>query len=254
MKYLTGIHALNLPCSLDTCGDWHSKSINWNNPDIRESSSSALKDYGIEKERSVTFLKDHSYNVANHIRALLDMLLIGNYGYAQGMKEEYICNDSYTEEIFKQVLKLKNEKNWDDIDEFMKKEYKMKWIEYSHNDKIISNNHFSSCDKTDLELENNVVNLFQMKINDYNRKDNIRDLYDIIFIMKNYKEQIPDILIDQLKNSFEYKGLEHLDYLIKNQSELYIDKGKLVIDLLELFDMLGLSDDFIEEIITGTGK
>jgi len=24
MKYITGIHALNLPCSLDTCGDWHS--------------------------------------------------------------------------------------------------------------------------------------------------------------------------------------------------------------------------------------
>ena len=130
MKYLTGIYALNLPCSLDTCGDWHSKSINWNNPDIRESSSSVLKDYGIEKERSVTFLNDHSYNVANHIRALLDMLLIGNYGYAQGMKEEYICNEGYTAEIFKQVLKLKNERNWNDINDFMKREYKMKWINY----------------------------------------------------------------------------------------------------------------------------
>ena len=37
------------------------------------------------------------------------MLLIGNYGYAQGMKEDYICNEQYTDEIFNQVLKLKNE-------------------------------------------------------------------------------------------------------------------------------------------------
>lgn len=53
IKYLTGIHALNLTCKLDTCGDWHSKSINWNHPDIRESSDSVLKDYGIEEDRKV---------------------------------------------------------------------------------------------------------------------------------------------------------------------------------------------------------
>lgn len=131
MEYLTGIYALNLPCNLDTCGDWHSKSINWEHPDIRESNDSVLKDYGIEEKRNVKFLNSsNNYNVANHIRALLDMLLAGNYGYAQGMKEEYICNEYYTNEIFKQVWKLKNEDNWNKINDFMKREYKMKWINY----------------------------------------------------------------------------------------------------------------------------
>lgn len=56
MKYLTGLYALNLPCQLDTCGDWHSKSIDWSHPDIRESNNSILKDYGIEKNRKVKYL------------------------------------------------------------------------------------------------------------------------------------------------------------------------------------------------------
>lgn len=131
MKYLTGIHALNLSCSLDTCGDWHSKSINWKHPDFRESNQSTLKDYGIEKNKSVKYLNTkQTYNVANHIRALLDMLIVGNYGYAQGLKDEYICNDKYTYEIFQYVIKLKNEKNWDEINNFMEKEYKLKWLDF----------------------------------------------------------------------------------------------------------------------------
>ncbi len=131
MKYVTGIFALNLPCSLDTCGDWHSCSINWDNVDIRESNNSILKDYGIETNQSVKFLnKSKKYNVANHIRALLDMLIVGNYGYAQGMKEDYICNNDYTKEIFEQVLKLNSLDNWAEINHFMIKEYKMKWLNY----------------------------------------------------------------------------------------------------------------------------
>jgi len=31
MLYLSGIHALNLPCDLLTCGDWHTLGINWGN-------------------------------------------------------------------------------------------------------------------------------------------------------------------------------------------------------------------------------
>lgn len=131
MKYVTGIFALNLPCSLDTCGDWHSCSINWDNVDIRESNNSILKDYGIETNQSIKFLdKSKKYNVANHIRALLDMLIVGNYGYAQGMKEDYICNNDYTKEIFEQVLKLNSLDNWAEINHFMIKEYKMKWLNY----------------------------------------------------------------------------------------------------------------------------
>ena len=92
--------------------------------------------------------------------------------------------------------------------------------------------------------------LLGMKINAYNSRDKIRDLYDIIFIVKNYKNEIFDTLIDQLKNSFEYKGLEQFDYLIKTQNDSLINKDKLANDLLELYDDLGLIDDYsIEETI-----
>ncbi len=49
MKYISGIHALNLRCSLQTCGDWHQSGIQWKMPTVRESSNSLFGDYGIEK-------------------------------------------------------------------------------------------------------------------------------------------------------------------------------------------------------------
>lgn len=90
--------------------------------------------------------------------------------------------------------------------------------------------------------------LMGMKINAYNSRDKIRDLYDIIFIMKNYQDDIPDVLVEQLKNSFEYKGLEQFDYLIRTQDDSLIDKDKLAENLLELYDNLGLIDEFSDEI------
>lgn len=47
------------------------------------------------------------YHVANHIRALLDLLELGRFTPAQGMNQDFICNDAYTEEIFRQVMKLR---------------------------------------------------------------------------------------------------------------------------------------------------
>ena len=49
MKYISLIHALNIPCHLETCGDWHASSIQWENPHILESDHSLWGDYGIEE-------------------------------------------------------------------------------------------------------------------------------------------------------------------------------------------------------------
>ena len=49
MKYITGVHALNLPCSLLTCGDWHSPSLQWERLRFSESNDSVFGDYGIER-------------------------------------------------------------------------------------------------------------------------------------------------------------------------------------------------------------
>ncbi len=74
MKYISGIYALNLRCSLETCGDWHTSSFSWEKLHFWESEGSFFGEYGIEP---VIFVPEHEGEPlyqANHIRALLDML------------------------------------------------------------------------------------------------------------------------------------------------------------------------------------
>lgn len=129
MKYITGQHALNIPCSLLTCGDWHQSALQWKSPLFRNSSDSVFGNYGIEQNISVP---EHieKYNVANHIRALLDLLEMGKFSLAQGMNKDFICNDSYTTEIFNQVMLLSSSPLWPNIDRFMGKEYFGAWLTY----------------------------------------------------------------------------------------------------------------------------
>ena len=129
MKYVSLIHALNLPCSLQTSGDWHCSALQWENPNILNTEDSIFGEYGIEKNK---IIPEHSgrYNVANHIRAILDLLYVGNFTVAQGMNKDYICNSKYDKEIFEQVIKMINFPHWDKIDRFMTKEYLKKWVDY----------------------------------------------------------------------------------------------------------------------------
>ena len=129
MRYITGQHALNIPCPLLTCGDWHKSALQWHSPYFRESSDSVFGDYGIEQNVSIP---EHTerYNVANHIRALLDLLELGKFTLAQGMNKDFICNDEYTDEVFSYVMKLSGSPLWADIDHFMGKEYFSVWLDY----------------------------------------------------------------------------------------------------------------------------
>jgi len=129
LRYLTGIHALNIECDLLTCGDWHQSALKWENLMIRESDDSVYKEWGIEHGRTIP-KHEEKYSTANHIRALLDLLEEGNYAEAQGMKEDFICNDDYNEIVFEKVAMLQGMKNWDLIDAFMGREYKMEWVRY----------------------------------------------------------------------------------------------------------------------------
>jgi len=56
------------------------------------------------------------------------MLVMRQYGYAQGMRDCYIGTDEYDTEIFSQVLKLRYLPYWNEIDEFMCREYMFKWL------------------------------------------------------------------------------------------------------------------------------
>ncbi|MDD4291897.1 MAG: hypothetical protein PHX51_06675 [Clostridia bacterium] len=129
MIYVTGQHALNINCSLLTCGDWHQSALQWHSPSLRDSRESIYGTYGIETNKKIP---EHirKYNVANHIRALLDLLEMGKFTLAQGMNNDFICNDTYNNEIFTMVYKLRQSNNWSDIDKFMNKEYRNDWQKY----------------------------------------------------------------------------------------------------------------------------
>ena len=128
MKYVSGQIALNISCSLDTCGDWHRNAINWSNLKLRDSSSSPLANWGIEEH----YIEELNKNmmVANTIRACLDLLSEGSFCAASGMNQDYICNENYDEIVFNQAMKLQVLPNWNKIEDFLSKEYKMKWINY----------------------------------------------------------------------------------------------------------------------------
>lgn len=135
MKYISGIHALNIECNLNTTGDWHRSALKWDVLAMRlkESDNSIFKDYGIEQNKSLLFLKDTPiYNVANHIRACLDLIADGNFASAMGMRNDFICTNEYDYEIFEKVLLLKNQPNWQAIDDFMGQEYQMKWLNFKN--------------------------------------------------------------------------------------------------------------------------
>lgn len=131
MKYITGIYALNLPCSLETCGDWHTSALDWQklNSKLRESDNSLFGDYGLEVCDTVPE-NTGSYYIANTLRALLDLLIDDNIGEAQGIKDDFICNDRYTIEFFEKVIELRNLPNWERINDLMSKEYLFEWDKF----------------------------------------------------------------------------------------------------------------------------
>ncbi|MEW6879013.1 hypothetical protein QEV67_00615 [Trueperella pyogenes] len=127
MEYVTDIHALNLPSETDTTGDWHASALQWKRLRMAESDDSIFGDWGITRDSSAR-IPEHEgqrFNVANHVRALLDMIERGRLSVARGI---YIGNDAHNDEIFPRVWLLHQSDNWPRIDHFMKKKYGRAWL------------------------------------------------------------------------------------------------------------------------------
>ncbi|MEG0998416.1 MAG: nucleotidyl transferase AbiEii/AbiGii toxin family protein [Clostridiales bacterium] len=252
MQYISGIHALNLTCKLDTCGDWHQSSIQWQNPCFLESEESFFGEYGIEDNKYIP-MHSEQFHCANHIRAILDLLLMKKFDLAQGMYNELICNENYTEEIFNKVLLMQELPYWHDIDRFMEKEYLLKWVHFKKDVKnkplrieiSFRKKRIDEEESTEINGINvyKIENILGMKLNAFQNRDKIRDLYDIVFILKKYSNEIPNNLINQVKDAFSWKGLDYFDYLIETQADDLIDKDKLAQDYLDMFEKLDLLND-----------
>lgn len=127
MLYLSGVHALNIENTLNTCGDWHTSALDWSNIKLEESTNSIFGSWGIEMNKSIP---EHTelYNVADDLRAILDLMQKEeNLGYLKGFRDDFICTDEYNDIFFQKVILLRNLEHWSDINELMKREFMFDW-------------------------------------------------------------------------------------------------------------------------------
>lgn len=133
MLYISGIHALNIEDSLETCGDWHTSALQWERIDLLDSDKTIFKDWGIETDKSIPE-HEELYNVANTLRAILDLMVKGSTGYLKGFRDDFICTDIYNQEFFEKVVVLRDLPHWNDINNLMKREFMFEWDNFvSHN-------------------------------------------------------------------------------------------------------------------------
>lgn len=132
VEYVTGMHALNLECELGTTGDWHLSAYKWEDLTTMDDAGHPLGTWGIADNVALRMppWNGKTMRVANHIRACLDLLVMGHYALAQGMRRDFIDTNRYDTEIFAQALRLSGLPNWVQINQFMGKEYGRDWLAY----------------------------------------------------------------------------------------------------------------------------
>jgi len=244
MQYISGMQALNLKCSLETCGDWHQSAISWKHLNLKESNGSLLGDYGIEQSSCVP---EHNgiFYTANHIRALLDLIEDCNFGLAQGMCNDFIDNDRYNHEIFTKILYFQNLNHWDAINQFMGKEYKMKWLNFASKNRLKILRKTDNIKLANLNTINNMgvyeLNRFaQKKAVEYSTKDRISDLYYIVFICNNYMEKLDKSTKNIIRDCLMGKGIEQFDYLVATHTKLRIDMSEFASNYLNMYKRLSI--------------
>lgn len=110
-------------------------------------------------------------------------------------------------------------------------------VEVSFRRKSISPNEFGVINGV---VVYNIESILSMKLNAFNHRDKIRDLYDITFIYLNYRGVLSLGILFMLRDAVAYKGIEQFDYLIRNQSDELINNNKLAEDFLTMYYDLGL--------------
>lgn len=129
MQYITGLHALQCPCALNTPGDTHHASLDWTYPALADTETAFFGDYGVETDKEVARLSG-TRNVANHLRGVLDLLYEGKFKDLARLKREIIANDQLTAELFNKVLELHTQNVWNQVSWFIGCEYGLQWLEF----------------------------------------------------------------------------------------------------------------------------
>jgi predicted nucleotidyltransferase component of viral defense system len=123
-------------------------------------------------------------------------------------------------------------------------------IEISYRDKNIDTNNITMINGIKVYV---IAKLFASKLPAFQNRDKLRDLFDICFIYKNYKESLSICQIELLKESLTTKNFAYFDYIIetqKNEPEnKHINIDELANDYLDMYNDLGLLHDTDEKQI-----
>ena len=130
MKYLSGLHALKLRCSLNTHGYWKDISVKWKPLPLSESDGSIWGEYGIEENQ---FCHGEYLKTANHIRAALDLLNNCEFDQLNGIGINLFEEKAYIIEFFEKALLLKDHPGWKEISGFLSDEFQEKWCVFLKN-------------------------------------------------------------------------------------------------------------------------
>lgn len=134
MQYVTGMTAFGIECKRDSCGKWNLTKDDFTNNEkftLRESDDMPYKDYGIEKDKIVPYREYCLYNVADHVRAYLDLLYECKFDLLTGLFDECIKDMKCRKDIFMTVYgKLRNLAIFKEVNEFMISEFGNAWLSY----------------------------------------------------------------------------------------------------------------------------
>ena len=102
--------------------------MNWDKLRTAESDDSPFGEWGLYTSTEVPGHEEML--TATHLRACLDLLAEGNFGTAQGMRNDFIADDRFTPTVFSKISELRNSPSWSEIDAFMGREYRCQWLDY----------------------------------------------------------------------------------------------------------------------------
>ena len=168
-------------------------------------------------------------------RFSVDIDLDGQGSSIKGIIDRFCANNGYSYRVAKDT---------DTVNRYMinygDDMHKPLKVEVSFRRKSIEANEYDNINGI---LVYKIDSLTIMKSNAYTSRDKIRDLFDLTFICNNYFDNLSPQTLTLLRSAIEYKGLEQLDYVLREQDDELIDKDKLVESFLIMFEKLGLLYD-----------
>lgn len=242
MLYITGLHALNIEDSTECCGAWHTSAISWDNIELVESSQSFFGDCGIEEHKHLPTYGGKEFNVANTLRAILDLMESNkDIRWLKGFRNDFICTDIYNIDFFEHVYMLRQKEHWEDINRLMKLEFMWDWDRYVEDKEgkkniVYGKQSISPIGNKSDNSESDANKLILSKTSEFSISLDIKVLLDIMEIYN--KNQLRESVIEILRESLISIGDTLITYEIQQQLGKSEETDKITDKVLKMYTEL----------------